>query len=177
ARLRRRGIRTEARGCRRLRRAPALRRPDPRLRSSGCTDTRRRARTGRDQRRDQSSTRAAVTRLVVLSAIGLVLCAGAGSSALDDRNQQAAIAFVSRRCAPSSTRDATLWVSGWVFNALFGDCGGGDGHDQNVWFFTGKRFVGMDARKSSAEIIGLWRDDTVLAFLYVLYRPDDALCC
>jgi LppP/LprE lipoprotein len=118
-----------------------------------------------------------VTRLVVLSAVGLLICAGPCAASASDRNQQAALAFVSHRCAPSSTRDATLWVSGWVFNPLFGDCSGGDGHDQHVWFFAGKRFVGRDAPTSSAEIIGLWRDSNVTAFLYVLYRPSDALCC
>ena len=63
------------------------------------------------------------------------------------------------------------------FNALYGDCGGGDGHDQRIWFFDGARFVGTDARMSSAGIVGLWRDLNTVAFMYVLYRPGDALCC
>jgi hypothetical protein len=50
-------------------------------------------------------------------------------------------------------------------------------HDQNVWFFAGKRFIGNDAATSSAEIIGLWRNLNTMAFLYVLYRTTDALCC
>jgi hypothetical protein len=70
-----------------------------------------------------------------------------------------------------------MWERGWTFNALYGDCGGGDGHDQRIWFFNGHRFVGFDDVRSSAAIIGLWRDDRTLAFLYVLYRPSDALCC
>ena len=68
-------------------------------------------------------------------------------------------------------------MRGWTFNALYGDCGGGDGHDQRIWFFARSRFVGNDAPRSSAEIIGLWRNGDTIAFLYVLYRRSDALCC
>jgi hypothetical protein len=63
------------------------------------------------------------------------------------------------------------------FNALYGDCGGGDGGDQRIWFFDGSRFLGTDAPTSSASIVGLWRDLNTIAFMYVLYRPKDALCC
>jgi LppP/LprE lipoprotein len=72
-----------------------------------------------------------------------------------------------------------MWITGqgFHFNALYGDCGGGDGRDQRIWFFHGSRFVGHDDRQSSGEIIGSWRDLDTLAFLYVLYRPSDALCC
>ena len=70
-----------------------------------------------------------------------------------------------------------MWTNGWTFNALYGDCGGGDGHEQHVWFFAGKHFLGKDSSKASAAIIGMWRDLNTLAFLYVLYRPRDALCC
>jgi hypothetical protein len=63
------------------------------------------------------------------------------------------------------------------FNALYGDCGGGDGHDQRIWFFRDARFVGHDSKQSSGQIIGLWGDGRILAFLYVLYRPTDAMCC
>jgi len=70
-----------------------------------------------------------------------------------------------------------MWVHGWRFNALYGDCGGGDGRDQHVWFFVGHRFVGTDAPHSSREIIGVWRNLDTLAFLYVLYGRTDAMCC
>lgn len=70
-----------------------------------------------------------------------------------------------------------MWTRGWKFNALFGDCGGGDGRDQRVWFFAGGRFIGNDAPNSSHEIIGLWRDLDTITFLYVLYRQSDAECC
>jgi len=70
-----------------------------------------------------------------------------------------------------------MWVNGWMFNALDGNCQAGDGHDQHVWFFAGHRFVRTDASRSSAEIIGVWRDEDTIAVLYVLYRHNDALCC
>jgi len=40
-----------------------------------------------------------------------------------------------------------------------------------------RTFIGTDARKSSHLIIGVWRDDKTIAFLYVLYRQTDAECC
>jgi LppP/LprE lipoprotein len=86
-------------------------------------------------------------------------------------------AYVAARCHVGSSRSVNLWTAGWTFNALFGDCGGGDGHDQRVWFFAGQRYVGTDAPGSSAGIIGMWRDEDTIAFLYVLYRKTDALCC
>jgi len=74
-------------------------------------------------------------------------------------------------------QSADMWQTGWTFNALYGDCGGGDGRDQRIWFFSGSRFIGNDSPRSSAQIVGLWRDGTTIAFLYVLYRSSDALCC
>ena len=70
-----------------------------------------------------------------------------------------------------------MWIRGWRLNALYGDCGGGDGHDQHVYFFERGRFVGSDRLGTSSEIAGMWRDNTIFAFMYVLYRPNDALCC
>lgn len=72
-----------------------------------------------------------------------------------------------------------MWIadSGFHFNALYGDCGGGDGRDQRIWFFRGSHLVGNDAKRSSGDIIGDWRNLDTLAFLYVLYRPTDPDCC
>lgn len=112
------------------------------------------------------------TLAVVLLALALATDADAARS-----NLRAAQEFVAHRCHAGSTRATNLWQVGWTFNALYGDCGGGDGHDQHAWFFSGARFVGVDAPGSSAEIIGLWRDGNTIAFLYVLYRRNDALCC
>ena len=72
-----------------------------------------------------------------------------------------------------------MWITDkqFKFNPIYGDCGGGDGHDQRIWFFRGSHFVGHDDRRSSADIIGSWRDLNTLDFLYVLYRPTDAMCC
>jgi hypothetical protein len=46
-----------------------------------------------------------------------------------------------------------------------------------VWFFRRGRFVGNDAPTSSKDIRDVWRDGVTIAFLYVLYRPDDPNCC
>jgi hypothetical protein len=70
-------------------------------------------------------------------------------------------------------------MTGWRFNALYGKCRAGDGHDQHIWFFAGSRSVGVDAKEpdSSKAIISMWRDKDVIAFMYVLYRATDPLCC
>jgi hypothetical protein len=110
-----------------------------------------------------------VTLLVVVSGT---------APASGDRNLRIARAFVHARCnrfAPLP--NASMWEKGWRLNALYGDCGGGDGRDQHVWFFVGHRFVGEDDRQPSNGIIGLWRDPTHIAFMYVLYRRKDPECC
>jgi hypothetical protein len=70
-----------------------------------------------------------------------------------------------------------MWVHGARFNALYGNCRAADGRDQHIWFFAPHRFIGTDARTSSREIVGLWRDDKTIAFMYVLYRARDPNCC
>ena len=67
-----------------------------------------------------------------------------------------------------------MWVSAFGFNALYGNCRAGDGRDQHIWFFEHGRFAGTDAPNSSHSIIGLWRDDRTMGFLYVLYRQSDS---
>jgi hypothetical protein len=118
-----------------------------------------------------------VGRISLIALLIVPLMVGLADAA-SDPNLQTAQAFVAHRCAKGTRPyDSTMWMRGWRFNALLGDCGGGDGRDQHVWFFAGHQFVGTDAPGSSAEIIGLWRDGQTMAFLYVLYRPTDALCC
>jgi hypothetical protein len=124
-------------------------------------------------------------RVAVLLTIGLAAAwttAGGArpteSSAAHQSDLSIAEAFVAHKCAKGSRRATNLWVGrAWTLNALYGDCGGGDGHLQHIWFFVGHRFVGRDTPGSSAAIIGLWGDGKTLAFLYVLYRPRDPLCC
>ena len=70
-----------------------------------------------------------------------------------------------------------MWTHGARFNALYGNCRAADGRDQHVWFFAGHRFTGTDAPTASRDIVGLWRDDRTIAFLYVLYRARDPNCC
>jgi len=87
-------------------------------------------------------------------------------------------AFVDARC-PAQYREIStqMWGPGVGFHALYGNCRAGDGRDQYIWFFDRGRFIRTDARKSSHLIIGVWRDDKTMAFLYVLYRQADPECC
>jgi hypothetical protein len=95
-----------------------------------------------------------------------------------DPNLAQAEAFVDERC-PADTRaiSAGLWEAGWRFNVLYGNCRAGDGSDQHAWFFDRGRFIRRDARTPSLHLVGLWRNDTTIAFLYVLYRRSDPSCC
>jgi len=100
------------------------------------------------------------------------------ASAARDPALVRARAFVNKRC-PAQQREIStrMWEVGWSFNALYGNCRAGDGRDQHVWFFSRGHFVGTDAPNSSLDIVGVWRDDKTIAFLYVLYRPSNPLCC
>jgi hypothetical protein len=81
----------------------------------------------------------------------------------------------SRKC--EYPPDRGLWIPGFRFNVLYGNCRAADGHDQHVFFFDRGRFVGTDGLGTSAAVLGMWRDDTRFAFMYVIYKPSDALCC
>src|SRR5512132_898916 len=116
-------------------------------------------------------------RVSIIAPAVLAAAASSSGAATPRGNLHAAEAFVTRHCNPGSVRSTQMWQIGWSFNALYGDCGGGDGHDQRIWFFVGSRFVGHDPPASSAGIIGLWRQGATMAFLYVLYRANDPLCC
>jgi LppP/LprE lipoprotein len=117
-------------------------------------------------------------RVLVLAAVVVGLSAAVASAA-GPSGLRVAEHYVARHCHKGSARSHTMWITdpSFHFNALYGDCGGGDGHEQRIWFFRGSRFVGHDDRQSSGEIIGSWRNLNTLAFLYVLYRPADAMCC
>ena len=101
-------------------------------------------------------------------------------SAAKDPNLLKAEAFVDKKCPGQQRRISTdLWVTGFRFNALYGNCRFEDGTDQHVWFFAGGQFIGMDTREpdSSKGIIALWRDRDTIAVMYVLYRRNDPNCC
>jgi hypothetical protein len=118
------------------------------------------------------------TQVGALVFLGTVALCPTASAAGKDPNLAAALALVRHQCPPQSAEISTdWWMAGWRFNALYGNCLAADGHNQRIWFFVGARFVGTDSPKSSAEIVGLWRDNNTIAFLYVLYRGSDALCC
>lgn len=111
---------------------------------------------------------------VVVAGLPAAVASAAGSKDL-----RAAERYVARHCHKGSVQSHSMWVTdpSFHFNAIYGDCGGGDGRDQRIWFFHNADFVGNDAKRSSGDIIGSWGDLDTLAFLYVLYRPTDAMCC
>jgi len=118
-------------------------------------------------------------RRVLAVAVVLVGLSAAVASAAGPGDRRAAERYVARHCHKGSVQSHAMWISDkqFTFNPIYGDCGGGDGHEQRIWFFHGSHFVGHDDKRSSADIIGSWRDLNTLDFLYVLYRPTDAMCC
>jgi LppP/LprE lipoprotein len=106
--------------------------------------------------------------------VGLALALSPAASAAKNPDLLSAQAFVDKQC-PAAEREIStqMWVPEFGFDALYGNCRAGDGRDQHVWFFYRGRFVGTDAPNSSHYIVGLWRDDKTIAFLYVLYRQSD----
>jgi hypothetical protein len=119
-----------------------------------------------------------VRRVLAVAVLAAGLSAAVASAA-GSSNLQAAERYVAHHCRHGSVRSHSMWITDkeFKFNALYGDCGGGDGRDQRIWFFRGSHFVRNDAKQSSGDIIGNWRNLNTLAFLYVLYRPSDADCC
>ena len=117
--------------------------------------------------------------LTLAGLFALMLCVGSASAG-KDANLLRAEAFVDTQCPALDRGIATnLWIAGWRYNVLYGNCAAGDGHDQHVWFFSKGRFIGADTREpdSSKEITGVWRDENTFAFMYVLYRRNDPNCC
>lgn len=120
----------------------------------------------------------AVLKLVTATLLVCSVLAVASAAGASDPNLVRAEAFVHKQCPAQYAEIQTdIWVAGSRFNALYGNCRAGDGRDQHVWFFDRGRFIGTDARTSSHLIIGLWRNDKTIAFLYVLYRQSDPECC
>jgi LppP/LprE lipoprotein len=116
-------------------------------------------------------------RLPVLL-VGLVVLSTPAASAAKAPDLHRAEAFVDKQC-PADEREIStqMWVPEFGLNVLYGNCRAGDGRDQHVWFFAHSRFVGSDAPNSSHDIVGIWRDDKTIAFMYVLYRQSDPECC
>lgn len=116
-------------------------------------------------------------RIAIAACCVLAIATTASAArSLGDRQLHAALAYVSKHC-PTYGRavSRSVWQQGWRFNALYGDCRGM--HDARVWLFVDGRYVGLHASQSSAQIIGFWRDLNTIAFLYVLYRPGNPMCC
>jgi len=114
-------------------------------------------------------------KVAVVLAAALALSGVAWSASNDPALAKAVAYWHAQKCVPAP--DETMWMRGWRFEVLFGDCGGGDGHDQHVYFFDRGRFIGTDGLGTSSAIIGMWRDLDTIAFMYVLYRKNDPLCC
>jgi hypothetical protein len=115
-----------------------------------------------------------------LLVLGSALFVAQAAPAAKGPNLLRAEAFVDKQC-PADTREISskMWMVGWKFNALYGNCRAGDGRDQHIWFFSGGRFIGSDTKEpfSTKEIFGVWRGGDIIAFMYVLYRPRDPNCC
>jgi LppP/LprE lipoprotein len=116
--------------------------------------------------------------LIAAAAAGTSLVVAGRSSAAHGSDLGKAMAYVKKQC-PGGQRAIShqMWTSDFAFNALYGNCLAEDGTDVHIWFFDRGRFVGKDARTASHSIIGLWRNDKTLAFMYVLYRQSDPNCC
>jgi LppP/LprE lipoprotein len=115
---------------------------------------------------------------IAAAAAGTFLVVAGRSSAAGGSDLRKATAFVKKQC-PGGQRTIShrMWTAGFAFNALYGNCLAGDGTDQHIWFFDHGHFVGKDARTPSHFIVGLWRNERTLAFMYVLYRRSDPNCC
>jgi hypothetical protein len=115
---------------------------------------------------------------IAAAVAGTFLLVAGRSSAARSSDLSEAMAFVKKQC-PGEQRSIShqMWTADFRFNALYGNCRAADGTDEHIWFFDGGRFVGRDARTRSHSIIGLWRNDKTLAFMYVLYRQSDPNCC
>jgi hypothetical protein len=111
-----------------------------------------------------------------VKSIALVLALTVGAVGVQRRPLDAALAFWhGRKCVDPPSRE--MWIADFRFNVLYGNCRAADGHDQHVFFFDRGRFVGSDGLGTSSEVIALWRDDRRFAFMYVIYKPSDPLCC
>lgn len=116
-------------------------------------------------------------RLVVLGVVAALVLMPAVIASGANPSLRSAVRYVRAKCGSTAEPNTSMWMNGFAFNAIYGNCKAGDGTDQHIWFFVGGRFVGVDSRMPSKSIIGLWRDDKTLAFMYVLYRSSDPNCC
>jgi hypothetical protein len=110
-------------------------------------------------------------RLFYLVALGLGLtCHAAHASALESAEAQV-------RKAGYQVINANGFDSSPLGVLLGQKNGGGDGYAKNAFFFYKGRYLGTDTVSSSATISLVWQDDKTAALMYVLYRPDDPMCC
>jgi len=55
--------------------------------------------------------------------------------------------------------------------------GSADGYGQQAFFFVNGRYIGTDAKESSASVRVVSQSDTEVTLAYPLYRKNDPLCC
>ena len=116
--------------------------------------------------------------LALAAAVATVAAAGGSAAVTAKGDLSYARAYVKAHCRKGAPAPkAAFWGDAARFNALYGDCLGGDGRAQHAWFFVGRRFVGLDAPTFSHQIDAEWRDQSTIAFMYVLFRETDYECC
>ena len=52
-----------------------------------------------------------------------------------------------------------------------------DGYSQQAFFFVRGHFLRTDLPDTSAAIHLAWRNDTTIALSYVVYKPNEPMCC
>ncbi len=74
--------------------------------------------------------------------------------------------------------DTSEYHAGQTLHVLVGTrTGSGDGYGQQAFFFVNGRYIGTDAKESSASVKVVSQGDTEVALAYPLYRSSDPLCC
>ena len=114
---------------------------------------------------------------VGMLALVVVLVAASGADATKQANgdRSAAAALVRKK----GYRPGLLtWDNFFKLNVLIGTYArSADGYNKRAFFFFGRRYLGTDAAAPSAQVEEVWRDDSTIALLYILYRQNDPLCC
>jgi hypothetical protein len=82
------------------------------------------------------------------------------------------------RAAGFTPNDTSEYHSNQTLRVLVGTrTGSGDGYGQRAFFFVNGRYIGTDAKESSAKLKVLSQNDTAVTIAYPLYRHNDPLCC
>ncbi|MCL5961803.1 MAG: LppP/LprE family lipoprotein [Chloroflexi bacterium] len=67
---------------------------------------------------------------------------------------------------------------GAILNVLIGTLtGSADGYNQLAFFFHSGNYLGTDTANPSAQVSVAWQTNDTVSLDYVLYRPNDPMCC